>query len=171
MGRSTDRRLHRSERGASLVEFAFVLPVLLMLLVGIVTSAQARNIRNSHDHAVPEAARIGATIEPWDAAAVTWVRGVVVQRQEGHEGGRDSGRDHRRAELERGLHRKREHQVDDGGGRLFGSIAGAGMVALCSARSMVPAAYPSRWSSSSSTADGQPIAWSRARRMRLTLTV
>ncbi|MDH4117620.1 MAG: pilus assembly protein [Acidimicrobiia bacterium] len=65
------------ERGASLIEFALVLPVLLMLLVGIVSTARAWNVRNTLEHAAREAARSGATVRPWDAAAVNEVRSVV----------------------------------------------------------------------------------------------
>ena len=60
-----------------MIEFALVLPLLLMLLVGIVTSAQAWNYTNTLEHAAREAARSGATIRPWNASAVTQVRSIV----------------------------------------------------------------------------------------------
>ena len=69
--------VHRNERGASLMEFAMVLPVLLTLLVGIVSASDAWNKRNTLEHAAREAARHGATLGPWDAAAEASVRAVV----------------------------------------------------------------------------------------------
>jgi hypothetical protein len=48
------------ERGAALVEAAIALPILLLLLFGIVTTAQAWNVHNTLDHAAREAARAGA---------------------------------------------------------------------------------------------------------------
>jgi len=65
-------RFHRGnrDRGAALVETALVLPMLFMLTVGIWTTARAWNVHNTLDHAVREAARFGATSDPFDAAAV-----------------------------------------------------------------------------------------------------
>lgn len=58
---------HRhSERGAALVEAAIVLPILLLLTFGIWTTARAWNVSNTLDHAAREAARYGATVDPWD---------------------------------------------------------------------------------------------------------
>lgn len=50
------------ERGASLVEFAIVLPILMMLLFGIVTGGLALNSKNSLNNAAREGARYGATL-------------------------------------------------------------------------------------------------------------
>jgi Flp pilus assembly protein TadG len=55
------------ERGAAVVEMAFVAPLLIILLLGIFTVARAYNVKNTMDHAVREGARFGATIDPWDA--------------------------------------------------------------------------------------------------------
>lgn len=52
--------------GATLVEAAFVLPFLLLLTFGIWTTARAWNINNTMEHAAREAARYGATVDPWD---------------------------------------------------------------------------------------------------------
>lgn len=52
--------------GATLVEAALVLPFLLLLTFGIWTTARAWNINNTMEHAAREAARYGATVEPWD---------------------------------------------------------------------------------------------------------
>jgi Flp pilus assembly protein TadG len=61
------------ERGATLVEAAFVLPFLLLLTFGIFTVARAWQVNNAIDHAVREAARYGATSDPFDSAAVSAV--------------------------------------------------------------------------------------------------
>lgn len=56
------------ERGGTLVEAAIVLPLLLLLTFGIWTTARAWNVNNTMQHAVREAARFGATVDPWDPA-------------------------------------------------------------------------------------------------------
>lgn len=61
----------RDERGAALIEMALVLPFLLLLIVGIWATARAWNVHNVMDHAVREAARYGATIDPWDDGGTT----------------------------------------------------------------------------------------------------
>jgi Flp pilus assembly protein TadG len=60
-------RAGQRERGAAVVEMAFVAPLLIILLLGIFTVARAYNVKNTMDHAVREGARFGATIDPWDA--------------------------------------------------------------------------------------------------------
>jgi Flp pilus assembly protein TadG len=68
----------RHERGAALIEAALILPFLLVLTFGIWTTARAWNIDNTMEHAVREAARHGATIDPWDpGTSPTEVRGVA----------------------------------------------------------------------------------------------
>ena len=62
-------RARAEERGAALVEMALVLPLLLMLLIGIFTTSRAWQVHNVLDHAAREAARYGATLDPWDGAA------------------------------------------------------------------------------------------------------
>lgn len=62
-------RLSANERGAALIEAALVLPFLLLLTFGIWTTARAWNINNTMEHAAREAARYGATVEPWDSGA------------------------------------------------------------------------------------------------------
>jgi len=56
------------DRGAALVEAALVIPFLLLLTFGIWTTARAWNIHNTMGHAAREAARFGATVDPWDPA-------------------------------------------------------------------------------------------------------
>jgi hypothetical protein len=66
------------ERGATLVEAAFVLPLVLLLTFGVWTVARAWQVHNTIDHAVREAARFGATIDPWDpSTSPATVRGVL----------------------------------------------------------------------------------------------
>ena len=60
-----------SDRGAALIEMALVMPMLVLLLFGIWTTARAYNVKNTMDHAVREAARHGATIDPWVDAGTT----------------------------------------------------------------------------------------------------
>lgn len=54
-------RVPRSERGASAVEFAMVLPILVMLLFGITTSGLSYSQSIGVANAVREGARLGAT--------------------------------------------------------------------------------------------------------------
>lgn len=65
------------ERGASLVEFALLAPVLFALLLGMITGGLALSAKNSMSNAVREGARLGATLES-DAAWHTDVRDRVV---------------------------------------------------------------------------------------------
>ena len=51
-----------SERGASLVELAFALPLLIMLLVGMVSAGIAYNHQLSLTHAAREGGRYAATL-------------------------------------------------------------------------------------------------------------
>ncbi|MBA2726181.1 MAG: pilus assembly protein [Actinobacteria bacterium] len=57
MGRKTQRKIR--ERGAALVEAAFVMPIILLLTFGVWTVARAWQVHNTIDHAVREAARFG----------------------------------------------------------------------------------------------------------------
>jgi Flp pilus assembly protein TadG len=82
------RRRHADD-GAVLAEFAMVVPVLLMLVVGMITSGMVLNRQLAMSYASREAARYGATLasdqcEPVSACGgLTWaevVRAVAVQR-------------------------------------------------------------------------------------------
>lgn len=64
------------ERGAALVEMALVMPFLLLLIVGIWATARAWNVHNVMDHAVREASRYGATVDPWNDGSSTATCGV-----------------------------------------------------------------------------------------------
>jgi Flp pilus assembly protein TadG len=73
------RRRGQGDRGASLVEFALVLPVLMVLMLGMVTSASAWNKSESMNHGGQVAARFGSTT-PWPTAAADqdlWLDGVI----------------------------------------------------------------------------------------------
>lgn len=70
------RSFHADEQGAQLVEFAFVLPVLLMLLMGIITGGVAYNRSISVENAAREAARYAATL-PVDVDMSTWLNDVA----------------------------------------------------------------------------------------------
>ncbi len=63
----------RSELGATLVETAIVLPLLLMLTIGLWSTARAWNVHNVMDHAAREAARYGATNNPFNSGQVLTV--------------------------------------------------------------------------------------------------
>lgn len=71
---------HR-DRGAALVEFALILPLLVALLLGTVTGGLALAAKNSMTNAVREGARLGATLPEgasWNDWAAT-VRTRVVE--------------------------------------------------------------------------------------------
>lgn len=53
----------RSDRGASLVEFALLAPLLFLLLIGTVTAGLTLSRQNSVKNAVREAARFGAVVD------------------------------------------------------------------------------------------------------------
>lgn len=92
-----ERRQRRStgDDGATLVEFALILPVLLMLLLGILTGGAAYNQKLDATHATREGARWAATIPSTQAFTTayvgagftnTWANGVrryVVNRSAG----------------------------------------------------------------------------------------
>lgn len=67
----------KEDRGAALVEAALVLPILLLLTLGIWGTARAWNVHNTIDHAAREAARYGATEEPWAGTSDVAVRAVA----------------------------------------------------------------------------------------------
>jgi Flp pilus assembly protein TadG len=86
------RRFRDGERGAALVEFALLIPVFIMLLLGIVSAGTVYNHKLDLVHASREGARYGAAI-PKDQCTPstkcngkTWaqlVRAVVVDRSDG----------------------------------------------------------------------------------------
>lgn len=75
-GREDRTALISDERGAQLVEFALVLPVLLTLLLGIITGGIALSRNIAVDDAARESARYGATL-PVDTDMNTWLNDVA----------------------------------------------------------------------------------------------
>ena len=77
----------RTARGAVVVEFALVLPLLVALLLGVTTAGMAYNKKLNLTYATREGARFGATVPPSQSwASGTWatnVRDVVVTRSGG----------------------------------------------------------------------------------------
>src|SRR5207253_7197551 len=66
----TPGRRHGVERGAALVEFALILPVFMMLVLGTFTGAIAYNQKADLSHAANEGARYGGTL-PQDQTTFT----------------------------------------------------------------------------------------------------
>jgi Flp pilus assembly protein TadG len=56
------RQRCRSDKGAALIEFAIIFPVLAMLVFGMLSGGIVMNKRMSVTHATREAARYGATV-------------------------------------------------------------------------------------------------------------
>lgn len=64
----------RPDRGAAAVEFALVLPVLLLLIVGIIDFGRAYNARIALSHAARESVRVWALTQD---ASETQIRAVA----------------------------------------------------------------------------------------------
>ena len=60
----------RGDVGAAVVEMAFIFGLLVMLLVGVVTSAIVFGQKNSIENAAREASRYAATLKPMDLVTV-----------------------------------------------------------------------------------------------------
>jgi hypothetical protein len=73
----------RRDRGAAVVEFALVVPVLLMLLVGMFTGGIAYDRNQSIVHGAREAARFGATL-PSSGSWVAQVEAAAVANADGN---------------------------------------------------------------------------------------
>ncbi|MEZ5166072.1 MAG: TadE/TadG family type IV pilus assembly protein [Acidimicrobiales bacterium] len=75
------------ERGAALVEFALVAPILFSLILFLSTGATALNRQITLNHAADEGARFGAVVPPNQTfASGTWatnVRDLVIARSGG----------------------------------------------------------------------------------------
>ena len=72
-------RRHRSESGASAVEFALIAPVLIMLLFGTTTAGLAYSDHVSVTNAVREGARYGAAA---DTSLTGWAASVQTRVQQ-----------------------------------------------------------------------------------------
>jgi Flp pilus assembly protein TadG len=80
----------RRSRGAAIVEFALILPLLSMMLLGMLTGGMALNRKQELTNATREGARFGATLAEDECVSLcsglTWaqlVSSVVVQRSNG----------------------------------------------------------------------------------------
>jgi Flp pilus assembly protein TadG len=60
--RGASRRRGRGDKGAALVEFAIIAPLVFCLLLGMFTGGISMNRKNSMTNAVREGARFGATL-------------------------------------------------------------------------------------------------------------
>lgn len=72
-------RRARDQRGAAAVEFALVVPILILLLIGMVTTAMAYSDHLSATNAVREGARYGAAADASSSSWATSVRDRVKQ--------------------------------------------------------------------------------------------
>ena len=84
--------LRRDEGGASLVEFALVLPLILMLVLGLVSAGIAYNEKITLTHAAREAARFAATLPISNAASLeAWLAAVEARAVADAAGSLDPG--------------------------------------------------------------------------------
>ena len=67
MRQALNRTAHHDERGQAIVEFAFVLPVLFLLLLGVIFFARAYNLQQVLSGAAHEGARVWARNPPGGA--------------------------------------------------------------------------------------------------------
>ena len=82
----------RGERGASLLEFALVLPLIVMLVLGLVSSGVAYNEKITLTHASREAARFAATYPVSNAADLdAWLADVEARAIDDAAGSLDAG--------------------------------------------------------------------------------
>ncbi len=91
---SAMKRALAEERGAQLLEFAFILPILLSLLFGIVTGGVAFSHNLSIDNAARETARYGATL-PVDGDLPAWLHQIADVAISTATGTLDDGEDGR----------------------------------------------------------------------------
>lgn len=73
------RRWHGESRGASLVELALALPILVMLLVGMVSAGIAYNHQLALTHAAREGGRYAATLPVNPGTMDNWLEVVIDQ--------------------------------------------------------------------------------------------
>ena len=85
-------RICRTDRGAAIVEFALILPLLSMMALAMLTGGIALDRKQDINNAAREAARFGATVAEHecddisDCDEMTWaelVRSLAVQRSNG----------------------------------------------------------------------------------------
>jgi Flp pilus assembly protein TadG len=76
------RRPRAGDDGASLVEFALLLPLFMMLILGMFSGGIAYNRKNSMNNAVREGARYGATLLDDTTNASDWSTPVRTRIQQ-----------------------------------------------------------------------------------------
>jgi Flp pilus assembly protein TadG len=81
--------LRRRERGAAAVEFALVVPILLMLLFGVVSASLAYNDSLSINNAAREGARLGGALD-YSSDATAWANSVQTRVQQTYFNGASS---------------------------------------------------------------------------------
>lgn len=81
------------DKGAAVIEMAFIFSLLIMLLVGVVTSAIAFGQKNSVENAAREASRYAATLAPDPAIDLAWLQKVLNVAREAAQGNLDSSVD------------------------------------------------------------------------------
>ena len=78
----TQPRARPRDRGAALVELAFALPLLVMLIVGMVSSGIAFNHQLALTHAAREGGRYAATLPVTNFGSIdAWLADVVAQTE------------------------------------------------------------------------------------------
>lgn len=80
---------HGRQRGASLVEFALIVPLLFLLILGMVTAGLTLSRENSIENAVREGTRFGAVYPTADVAA--YLAAVIDQVEAAATGDLDDG--------------------------------------------------------------------------------
>jgi Flp pilus assembly protein TadG len=75
----------RGDEGAALVEFAIIMPLLFMLILGMFTGGLAYSQSISMNNAAREAARYGASL-PQGGSADAWLRDVATAAREAATG-------------------------------------------------------------------------------------
>jgi hypothetical protein len=78
-----------AESGAAVVEMAFIFGLLVMLLVGVVTSAIAFGQKNQIENAAREASRYAATLPTKDTTQGAWLETVRQVAQSAAQGNLD----------------------------------------------------------------------------------
>ena len=86
------KRILRRDRGAAIVEFALILPLLSMMALGTLTAGIALDRKQEITNASREAARFGATVAenectvPANCSGFTWaglIQAIAVERSNG----------------------------------------------------------------------------------------
>ena len=87
----SDRSRRRAERGASLVEFAIIMPVLAALLLGTITGGITLSRQNSVENAVREGTRFGAVYPSPETNVSGYLNAVLTQTRDAATGDLDAG--------------------------------------------------------------------------------